>query len=57
MAIYIGASEKLKMFFGGMKMNAVIGSQVASMDSRLMSSDGYFLTDSTGAFLMPKEDN
>ena len=55
MALYIGY-EKVKIILDGVpyKLNLCPDSPIET-DARLLSSDGYVLTDLNGTYLIPKE--
>ena len=52
MAIYLG-SQQVALNMGGVVYRLILGIELI----RLLSSDGYILTDSNGVYLLPKEDN
>ena len=57
MHIYLGASQKLKININGITYNTRLFSQTADITTgiRLRSLDSFILKDSTGLFLVAKE--
>lgn len=57
MALYLGNSEKLKVFSNYLVYNFNLFSEKPIINGiRLLSSDNYILKDSDGLYLIPKED-
>lgn len=57
MALYLGNSEKLKVFSNYLVYNFNLFSEEPIINSiRLLSSDNYTLKDFDGLYLIPKED-
>jgi hypothetical protein len=58
MAIYLGDSKKLTIYFNGVVHSLEIYTKTAAADIiRLLSSDDFVLQDSRGIYLIAKEDN
>lgn len=56
MALYLGGSEKLKVFLNGSLCHLNLFSTTSIINSiRLLTSDGYILKDSNGLYLTTKE--
>lgn len=58
MALYLGSNKKYKVAMNGASFRPkVIAKTPVSNNIRLLSSDNYILKDSTGTYLIAKEDN
>lgn len=58
MAIYLGESKKLTIYFNGVAHSLNIYTKTSTTDIiKLLSSDGFVLQDSRGIYLAAKEDN
>lgn len=58
MAIYLGESKKLTIYFNGVAHLLDVYTRTAAADIiKLLSSDGFVLQDSRGIYLIAKEDN
>lgn len=58
MAIYLGESKKLTIYFNGIAHSLNVYTKTTAADIiRLLSSDGFVLQDSKGIYLAAKEDN
>lgn len=56
MALYLGNSEKLKIYLDGVRYRLNLFSEQPIMNNtRLLSSDGFILKDSNGLYLTIKE--
>lgn len=56
MAIYLGSNNKLKINMNGVVYHLNLYNVMPVINTiRLLSSDEYILTDSTGVFLIPKD--
>ena len=55
MALYLGNSEKLKIYLGDTAYHLNIYSSVINI-IKLLSSDGFVLLDENGLYLIPKEE-
>lgn len=58
MAIYLGGSKKLTIYFNGIAHSLDVYTKTSTTDIiKLLSSDGFVLQDSRGIYLIAKEDN